>query len=155
MSQIKPRPDRLAKPTSVRSPRRSEGFPRSVRERIIDRSSLGVGYRLCELCCVERATQIHHRKARGMGGTRDVGTNLAANGIDVCTYCHSIAEGHSIRHPQRGWTEVSRALREAWGWQIPKHGCDEPDEVTVLTAVGRVHLGVDGGKRVIDSNERW
>lgn len=150
VSQIRPRRDRLAKPSGARRVRRPEGFPKEVREQIKTRSR-GV----CELCCVERAVQIHHRRARGAGGTRDAGVNLASNGIHICLHCHNLAEGLSVDHPQRGRVQVPREKRVAWGWQVPKLSVDCPEEVPVLTAIGRVQLGVRGGKRVIDPNERW
>lgn len=67
-------------------------------------------YILCE-CCGERATDIHHIKARGMGGTKKPDTieNLMA----MCRRCHQdlgdrkqfidyLREAHQIRMKERG-----------------------------------------------------
>jgi 5-methylcytosine-specific restriction protein A len=38
--------------------------------------------------------QIHHRRARGMGGSTDPEANLPANLIYVCAACHAFIESH-------------------------------------------------------------
>lgn len=145
MSQIKPRPDRLTKPTSARSPRRPEGFPRPVRD-LIEARAGGV----CELCGVLPVAQIHHRRPRGMGGTSDPGTNRAANGLALCSCCHDVVEGRSVLHPQLGRVRGSRAESERKGWLISRLSPDAPDEVPVWTAIGWVQLSNSGAKRRIE-----
>lgn len=96
----------------------------------------------------EPASQIHHRKPRGMGSTRDDGTNLAANGLHICLACHMFAEGGSVEHPRIGRMRGSRAQSRINGWLIPREG-DAPDEIPMLTVHGWVHLSDDGGMRVL------
>jgi hypothetical protein len=47
---------------------------------------------VCEICGARRANQIHHRRPRGMGGSRRVSTNRAANLLDVDDGCHERIE---------------------------------------------------------------
>lgn len=144
MSQIKPRPDRLAKPVSARA-RRPEGFPRAVKELIHARSG-GV----CELCGALPADQVHHRRPRGLGGTSDPTVNRAANGIGICAPCHDVVEGRSVDHPVYGRVRGSRAESERKGWLISRLSPDAPDEVPVWTAAGWVQLSDSGAKRRIE-----
>ena len=55
---------------------------------------------------------IHHRRARGMGGTRWFGCNLPSNLMAVCgsgtTGCH-------------GWIESHRAEAMAAGWLVSRY----------------------------------
>lgn len=59
--------------------------------------------------CGQPATNIQHRKARGMGGTRSVSVGHPANGLPMCgsgtTGCH-------------GWTEANPAHALALGWRL-------------------------------------
>ena len=62
------------------------GFSAEVRKAILARSE---GY--CEVLapgCGLTATDIHHRRARGMGGTKRPETNYASNGLNCCRPCH-------------------------------------------------------------------
>lgn len=144
MSQIKPRPDRLAKPVRASS-KRPIGFPPRVRAAILDRSS---GW--CELCGTEPVAQVHHRRPRGLGGTSDPTVNRAANGLAVCAPCHDVIEGRSVVHPRLGRVRGSRAESERKGWLISRLSPDAPDEVPVWTADGWVQLSDSGAKRRIE-----
>ena len=74
------------------------------------------GYR-CEACGKlvgdQRGTDysIHHRRARGMGGTRWFGCNLPSNLLVLCgsgtTGCHGYVEAHRFHAANAGWL-VSR-----------------------------------------------
>ncbi len=47
----------------------------------------------CERCgWIEEASQYHHRRPRGMGGSRAADTNGAANCVLLCHYCHTDVE---------------------------------------------------------------
>ena len=62
------------------------GFSQHVKQMIFARSE---GY--CEvlsLACELAATEIHHRRPRGMGGTKKPETNYASNGLAICRRCH-------------------------------------------------------------------
>jgi NTP pyrophosphatase (non-canonical NTP hydrolase) len=91
------------------------GFPTAVvtllRERSIDR---------CEMCG-GRATNSHHRRPRGLGGSRDPKTDAASNGVRICgsgtTGCH-------------GWVEGNRETARELGWLV-RQGQD-PAEVPIL-----------------------
>ena len=60
------------------------GFSKHTRELVYLRS----GGR-CERCGVIRTrVEYHHRRPRGMGGSRATDTNGAANCVLLCVYCH-------------------------------------------------------------------
>ena len=66
------------------------GFTAHASELILTRSEGA-----CEIMsrvCVTTATDIHHRRPRGMGGTSRLETNLASNGIALCRRCHMYVE---------------------------------------------------------------
>jgi 5-methylcytosine-specific restriction protein A len=79
------------------------GFSNEVRQLIRERSG-GV----CEIqaVCQGRAAstwQIHHRRPRGMGGTKRPETNQAACGLGVCGDCHRLAESQREMALANGW----------------------------------------------------
>ena len=47
---------------------------------------------LCERCGDSGGEQIHHRRPRGMGGTRRESTNLPSALLDLCQPCHAWVE---------------------------------------------------------------
>lgn len=61
---------------------------------------------LCELCQREPMTNIHHRKPRGMGGTRRPWVDEPSNLIALCgsgtTGCHGWIESHRADSYDRG-----------------------------------------------------
>jgi hypothetical protein len=62
------------------------GFSPDVRRAILARSE-----NYCEVMapgCALMATDIHHRRPRGMGGTVRPESNLASNGLAICRACH-------------------------------------------------------------------
>lgn len=63
------------------------GFSPAVKAVITERSG---GW--CERCALRLAVQYHHRRPRGSGGTRRLSTNLAANALHVCRFCHQRIE---------------------------------------------------------------
>ena len=66
------------------------GFSKHTRELVFLRS----GGR-CERCGVIRTrVEYHHRRPRGMGGSRATDTNGAANCVLLCIYCHSDIEAY-------------------------------------------------------------
>lgn len=87
----------------------------------------------CECCGMGAAEQIHHRKPRGMGGTRDPAINAASNLLFICAACHrdiesnrssSMEFGHIVRNSgdslstavyRRG---VKSLLDDDGGWMI-------------------------------------
>jgi hypothetical protein len=75
--------------------------------------------------CRAPATNIQHRVARGMGGTRDARKGHPANGIPLCgsgtTGCH-------------GWAEANPEHALALGWRLPQ-GAD-PLEWPYWSAAG-------------------
>lgn len=89
----------------------------------------------CERCSIpfsgRNAGDPHHRRPRGMGGSKDVGTNGLANLVAACRTCHDDIESNR-----------SRALVE--GWLVPQ-GRD-PRSVPVLSRLhgGWVLLSDDG-----------
>lgn len=75
------------------------GFSPAVKRLIIDRDN--------GLCCrCDRlGTDIHHRRPRGMGGTRRPDTDQPPNGVLLCRTCHV-------------WVEANRADATAEGWLV-------------------------------------
>ena len=66
------------------------GFSKHTRELVFLRS----GGR-CERCGVIRIrVEYHHRRPRGMGGSRATDTNGAANCVLLCVYCHRDIEAY-------------------------------------------------------------
>ena len=89
----------------------------------------------CARCGATLGLQIHHRRARGMGGGRDPLTASPANGVLLCgpgsTDCH-------------GWVEGNPTSAYRAGWKV-RQGID-PTTVPVLhVAFGWVQLDEDGG----------
>ena len=66
------------------------GFSKHTRELVFLRS----GGR-CERCGVIRIrVEYHHRRPRGLGGSRATDTNGAANCVLLCVYCHRDIEAY-------------------------------------------------------------
>ena len=83
---------------------------------------------LCEVCGGE-GSDIHHRKPRGRGGTRDEAINALSNLALLCRGCHAL-------------TESRRSLAYERGWLV--HSWDEPGELPFLR-LGRFCLFDDEG----------
>ena len=108
---------------------RQTGFPAKVRTLIRERAGAN-----CERCgdphnVGMHGIQVHHRRPRGMGGTRRHGTNGAANGLYLCGMCHRVVENNR---------EVSLML----GQLVPQH--KDPHDVPVLYSGEWVLLDDDG-----------
>jgi 5-methylcytosine-specific restriction protein A len=90
---------------------------------------------ICEVCGAARAQNLHHRRGKGMGGTRRAIHSpawiLAVCGFGNTSGCH-------------GRIESDRPGAEAAGWALP-WSVDDPTTVPVLLAIGRVHLDDAGG----------
>ena len=90
---------------------------------LVNKRSGGV----CERCGIKPATNIHHRRARGMGGTRrDIHSaewllHLCGTGT---TGCHGYIEAHPEISYSKGWTlRQNRRARDtpvqtSAGWDI-------------------------------------
>lgn len=74
------------------------GFSPKTRKLICERAL----YR-CERCSANNPTDAHHRRARGLGGSKDPLTNTAANGVFICRPCHSDIESNRTRALMDGW----------------------------------------------------
>ena len=106
-------------------------IPTNVRELVYIRD----GHRCarCSISILNDPGSIHHRKPRGMGGTKDARANDPRNLIRLCgtgtTGCH-------------GWVESRRADAYSKGWLIRSY--DDLD-VPMLTITGdRIELRIDG-----------
>lgn len=74
--------------------KRNTGFSAEVRGLIRDRAAGN-----CERCgdlnnVRDHGAQVHHRRPRGMGGTRRDSSNQAANGLLLCGMCHRVIENN-------------------------------------------------------------
>ena len=99
---------------------RKTGPSRATVELIFARSG-----HCCEICGNVMAEQIHHRRPRGMGGSRQDDTNSPANLLHICAPCHARIESH------RNWALVN-------GWLLQQH--QNPARVPVVLRHGSVLL---------------
>lgn len=54
--------------------------------------------------CWDEASQLHHRRPRGAGGSKDPATGKASNCLAVCTPCHDHLEtAERAESRDRGW----------------------------------------------------
>lgn len=81
------------------------------------------------------STQIHHRRPRGMGGTKQSSTDEAANGIVLC------GSGTQGCH---GWVESNRSDAIMSGWIVMQS--QEPSTVPVL-----LYTGMNKGWYLLDN----
>ena len=95
------------------------GFPPLVRAGIKVRA-LG----RCERCRATDPRDIHHRRARGMGGTSEPWVNAAANGVYLCGDCHA-------------WAEANFTAAQESGWRISLHSDLTAAEVPLIDLYGR------------------
>lgn len=101
------------------------GFSPQVRDVIIER-----GGGMCERCGALPGTQAHHRRPRGMGGSKRHDTNTPANGLWACDLCHD-------------WVERNRTEARKEGWLIRQ--ADKASETKVLRRGEWVLLDDGGG----------
>jgi len=77
------------------------GFSKQVRALVFERA-----HGVCEQCGATYPTaqyQYHHRRPRGMGGSKATDTNGAANCVLVCQQCHQFIESYRHEFLERGW----------------------------------------------------
>lgn len=71
-----------------------------------------LGWPLCERCGRAPGSNIHHRRPRGAGGSKDPATNVPSNLLLLCgsgtTGCHGQIESHRAEAKANGW------LLEQW-----------------------------------------
>lgn len=103
---------------------RDTGASREIRTAVVARSQVR-GHPSCERCGAAPPEQIHHRKPRRLGGTRDPQANQPANLVAICAGCHLAIEMHR-----------SRAYAE--GWLVPDG--NDPAETAVFYRRRWVHL---------------
>lgn len=101
----------------------------------------------CALCGIGlhfpdrgRSWSIHHRRPRGMGGTRTAWVGLAANGL---TLCGSGVDGC------HGWVETNRGVAVEDGLLVSKLGYLTAEDVPVRLKDGLWKLDNHGGKTAI------
>ena len=86
----------------------------------------------CEYCGREAPTwQIHHRRPRGMGGTKRPGTAGAANGVLTHHWCH---------------TRIERERAESREIGFLLYQGDTPEMIPILINQEWVRLNNDGTK---------
>lgn len=118
---------------------KAQQIPARVRDLVHARSTVGTK-RMCEICGIREAQQIHHRTGRQMGGSREPWVNLPGNLIDVCyDPCHRM-----VTEPRTGMTQTYRSR----GWLV-KRGLTRPSDVPVYmwhdAVLGWWLLDDDGG----------
>lgn len=82
----------------------STGFSPAVKEIVTGRSN-----GMCEICGDQPGAEFHHRRARGMGGSRRTDTNTPANCLLLCggDGCHRMIESN-------------RTVARVMGWLVPQ-----------------------------------
>jgi 5-methylcytosine-specific restriction protein A len=91
----------------------------------------------CEICgSLALYHQIHHRRPRGMGGSKDPVVGSAANGIWVHPHCHSKIESERERARENGWL-------------VPQ--ASDPSKVPFKKYNGWVMLNEDGTYTMVKS----
>lgn len=108
------------------------GFSAAVRTTIRQRAD---GY--CEKCGTRRGIQAHHRRPRGMGGSKLDDTNTASNALLLCGDCHADIESNRD-------TAINR------GWLVPQH--HNPADIPVFYRGTWVYLDDLGGLSEVDAN---
>ncbi len=80
----------------------------------------------CERCGISLANvpaDVHHRRPRGMGGTRDPEIDAPENQVVLDRVCHT-------------WIESHRAVATEQGWLVPRKDPRHPRDVPVFIAGG-------------------
>lgn len=78
----------------------------------------------CVFCTGGTSLQIHHRRPRGMGGSRDPQTNSLANLLLLCEDCHAWVESHREQALELGLLVrqgVDPASVPVWLDGLPQH----------------------------------
>lgn len=84
---------------------RSTGPTQAIRDAVYEREGM-----TCSLCSgTEGPFQIHHRRPRGMGGTRRLDANGMSNLVLVDEDCHSGIESHRTMAYLNGWLVPQQA----------------------------------------------
>lgn len=92
------------------------GFPPEVRQQVWERS-----HGRCERCWIASYSyEFHHRRPRGMGGSKDSATNLASNCLLLCDKCHRWVEAHREEALSKGFL-VRQGLNPA-GARVMRSG---------------------------------
>lgn len=116
---------------------RKTGPTKQQAETVIERSE-GV----CEYPgCVAPGAQLHHRRPRGIGGTRDPLINSPANIVNICYPHHALVEQFRVASQERGFL-------------ISRLSALTADQVPLLYRDGRwVLLHDDGGIEQLSDSE--
>jgi hypothetical protein len=113
------------------------GFPKKVRDVVTLRAN---GF--CERCGVNEPAQLHHRRCRGMGGSKAADTNTAPNALAVCEPCHRDIESHREDALKFGWL-VRQGANPA---EVPVF---RRGQWVVLTDSGAVFMPANGPGRCL------
>jgi hypothetical protein len=102
---------------------------------------------MCEVCGRAAMANLHHRRARGMGGTRRAihtpSWLLAVCGMGNTSGCHGRIETHREQARARGWLlgpsddpATTPVLHAVYGWVIllDDGGFEYPDDVDTAGA---------------------
>lgn len=107
------------------------GFSKADVATIVDRDGAACARcgRAVDLHARGVAWSIHHRRPRGMGGSKNPAVNATTNGVVLCgsgtTGCHGWVESHRDEARQQGWLVPQwrdpadvpvRSRRHGWAW---------------------------------------
>lgn len=85
------------------------------------------------------ATQLHHRRPRGMGSTKRPESNLPANLVSLCNECHAEVESDRLMAYTQGWLVAQDA---------------DPEKVILHTPRGSLLLSNDGGFLLVKASSQ-
>jgi 5-methylcytosine-specific restriction protein A len=97
------------------------GFTAELKKQIFDRDDWKC------VRCLGAANDVHHRKLRGMGGSKLL--NTPSNLISLCRKCHN-------------WTHAHPADSYNAGYLV--HSWDNPETIFIITKPGLLTLREDG-----------
>lgn len=98
----------------------SKGFSDKIKESLNQRAK-----GRCEICGLPlQYAQYHHRRPRGMGGSRKMDTNQCANALVLHPACHAKVESNRKQSLLNGWLvsqhaepiDVAVKLHYGWYW---------------------------------------
>jgi hypothetical protein len=93
--------------TSAPAGKSAGEIPQDVKDRVKARA--GGRCECCGINAISGASAYHHRRGKGMGGSRDTSTHTVANVVLVCgrdnkSGCHGDVHQHPFEARENGWT---------------------------------------------------
>ena len=91
------------------------GIPNSVRALVLERDQW------CVFCGTPRNLHVHHRRIKGIGGSRGAHTDCPCNLVVLCSACHEDAHDDRLWAEDQGYV-LSREVKLPGEHPIKRHG---------------------------------